>query len=58
MASFVNSGTTMYYTYGGVTSSVRESGVGSILTVNGGNAQICFSNLPGVNTSYYYIYFK
>ena len=58
VASFVNSGTTMYYTYGGVTSSVREAGVGSILTVNGGNAQICFSNLPGVNTSYYYIYFK
>lgn len=58
VASFVNSGTTMYYTYGGVTSSVREAGVGNILTVNGGNAQICFSNLPGVNTSYYYIYFK
>ena len=48
----------MYYTYGGVTSSVREAGVGNILTVNGGNAQICFSGLPGVNTSYYYIYFK
>ena len=58
VASFVNSGTTMYYTYGGVTSSVREAGVGNILTVNGGNAQICFSGLPGVNTSYYYIYFK
>ena len=58
VASFVNSGTTMYYTYGGVTSSVREAGVGNILNVNGGNAQICFSGLPGVNTSYYYIYFK